>query len=130
MNEVMKNLEVFLQEVINIAIVHINKVVLLALFLVSVSRPTLINVVLFVMFLTLSMVNHQNEYRYLRITLFLNSMVIIVMYTFDVFIQRDFSTIRTWVLYIIGVQYRSENVKSHIIKMRCDSPSPGPKHIP
>jgi len=41
-----------------------------------------------------------------------------LIYTFDVFIQRDFSTIRTWVLHIIGVQYRSENLKSHIVKLK------------
>ena len=43
---------------VDILIVHINKFVLLALFLVSVSRPTLINALLFIMFLILSMVNH------------------------------------------------------------------------
>jgi hypothetical protein len=83
--------------------VHINKFVLLALFLVSVSRPTVINVLLFIMFLILSMVNHHNEYRYLRLTLLINSLAIGVLYLFDVFIQRDFSAIRTWVLYLIGV---------------------------
>lgn len=42
---------------VDVLIVHINKLVLLALFLVSVYRPTLINVILFIMFLILSMVN-------------------------------------------------------------------------
>ena len=42
---------------VDVLIVHINKLVLLTLFLVSVYRPTLINVILFVMFLILSMVN-------------------------------------------------------------------------
>jgi len=88
---------------IDIATVHINKFVLLALFLVSVSRPTLLNALLFIMFLILSMVNHQNEYRYLRLTLLINSLAIGIIFTFDTFIQRDFSSIRTWVLHIIGV---------------------------
>jgi hypothetical protein len=108
----------FIDRVIDISIVHINKVVLLTLFLVSVYRPTLINVILFIMFLVLSMVSHQNEYKYLRLTLLINSFAICIIYTFDVFIQRDFSTIRTWVLHIIGVQYRRENVKHHLIKLK------------
>jgi len=48
----------FVDKIIDVSIVHINKLVLLTLFLVSVSRPTLINVVLFIMFLVLSMVSH------------------------------------------------------------------------
>ena len=64
------------------------------------------------------MVNHHNEYRYLRLTLLINSLAIGVLYLFDVFIQRDFSAIRTWVLYLIGVQYRSENVSHHIVKLK------------
>ena len=99
-------------------IVHINKFVLLALFLVSVSRPTLINALLFIMFLILSMVNHQNEYRHLRLTLVINSLAISIIFTFDTFIQRDYSSIRTWVLHIIGVQYRSENINSHLVKLK------------
>jgi hypothetical protein len=90
-------------KIIDVSIVHINKLVLLTLFLVSVSRPTLINVVLFIMFLVLSMVSHQHEFSYLRFTLFINTCAIILIYTFDVFIQRDYSATRSWVLYIIGV---------------------------
>lgn len=90
-------------KLVDMLIVHINKFVLLALFVVSVYRTTLINVALFIMFLILSMVNHQKEYRYFRFTLLVNSVAICIIYTFDVFIQRDFSTIRIWVLYIIGV---------------------------
>lgn len=108
----------YVDKLIDIAIVHINKFVLLALFLVSVSRPTLLNALLFIMFLILSMVNHQNEYRYLRLTLVLNSMAISILFTFDTFIQRDFSTIRTWVLHMIGVQYRYENVAGHLVKLK------------
>ena len=108
----------FIDRIIDILIVHIIKVVLLALFLVSVYRPTLINVILFIMFLILSMVNIQNEYRYLRLTIWINSIAICVIYTFDVFIQRDFSTIRTWVLHIIGVQYKNENFKANVIKLK------------
>ena len=93
----------FFDKVIDICIVHINKIVLLALFLVSVSRPTIINAVIFIMFLILNMVDHNNEYNYFRFTLLANTIAICVIYLFDVFIQRDFSTIRTWVLYIIGV---------------------------
>lgn len=48
----------FFDKGLDVAIVHINKFVLLTLFLVAVSRPTLINVILFIMFLILSMVNH------------------------------------------------------------------------
>ena len=76
----------FIDRIIDILIVHIIKVVLLALFLVSVYRPTLINVILFIMFLILSMVNIQNEYRYLRLTIWINSIAICIIYTFDVFI--------------------------------------------
>ena len=108
----------FIDKIIDISIVHINKFVLLALFLVSVSRPTVINMLLFIMFLILSMVNHHNEYRYLKLTLVINSLAIGIIYLFDVFIQRDFSAIRTWVLYLIGVQYRSENVSHHIVKIK------------
>lgn len=71
---------------VDVLIVHINKLVLLALFLVSVYRPTLINVILFIMFLILSMVNIQNEYRFLRLTILINTLAICVIYTFDVFI--------------------------------------------
>jgi hypothetical protein len=39
----------------------------------------------------------------LRLTILINTLAICLIYTFDVFIQRDFSTIRTWVLHIIGV---------------------------
>jgi energy-coupling factor transporter transmembrane protein EcfT len=105
-------------KLIDIATVHINKFVLLALFLVSVSRPTVLNALLFIMFLILSMVNHQNEYRYLRLTLFINSLTICIIFTFDTFIQRDFSSIRTWVLHLIGVQYRSENVSHDLVKLK------------
>ena len=118
MNEVFKIMQGYFNQLVNISIVHINKLVLLFLFLVSVSRPTLINVILFIMFLILSMVHHQNEYRYLRLTLFLNSSAIVILYTFDVFIQRDFSTVRTWALIVIGVQYRRENVPSHLVKLK------------
>ena len=118
MFDIFKRLQQFFNGVLNISIVHINKLVLLALFLVSVSRPTLINVVLFIMFLILSMVNHQNEYSYLRMTLFINTLAIMILYTFDVFIQRDFSTIRTWVLFIIGVQYQSENDMNSLVKLK------------
>ena len=48
----------FFDKVLDISIVHINKLVLLALFLVSVSRSTVINAILFIMFLVLSMVSH------------------------------------------------------------------------
>jgi len=108
----------FFDRGLDVAIVHINKFVLLTLFLVAVSRPTLINVILFIMFLILSMVNHQNEYSYLRLTMLINTIAIMTIYLFDVFIQRDFSTIRTWVLHLIGVQYRSENIKFHVIKLK------------
>ena len=47
-----------LDKAADIAIVHVNKFFLLALFFVSVYRPTLLNALLFVMFLVLSMVNH------------------------------------------------------------------------
>jgi hypothetical protein len=77
--------------------------VLLALFLVAVSRPTVLNALIFVMFLILSMVDHNSEYQLFKLTTFVNTFAIGTIYTFDVFIQRDFSTIRTWVLYIIGV---------------------------
>ena len=109
-----KYFEVFM----DIAIVHINKWVLLVLFLVSVSRPTVLNVLLFVMFLILSMVTHQNEHRYLRLTLLINSCVISVIFLFDTFIQRDFSTIRPWVLAIIGVQYRRENIARDLVRLK------------
>lgn len=99
----------FFDKIIDIAIVHINKVVLLALFLVSVSRPTIINAVIFIMFLILSMVSHNSELLFSKLTILVNTLAISTIYLFDVFIQRDFSTIRTWVLYIIGVQYRKEN---------------------
>jgi len=108
----------FFDRGLDVAIVHINKFVLLTLFLVAVSRPTLINVILFIMFLILSMVNHQNEYSYLRLTMLINTIAIMTIFLFDVFIQRDFSTIRAWVLHLIGVQYRSENVKFHVIKLK------------
>ena len=108
----------FFDRVVDISIVHINKLVLLALFLVSVSRPTIINAVLFIMFLVLIMVPLHHEKGYLRLTIFVNSFVICIIYTLDVFIQRDYSAIRTWVLYIIGVQYRTENVQSHVIKLK------------
>ena len=42
---------------VDVLIFHINKLVLLALLMVSVYRPTLINVILFIKFLMLSMVN-------------------------------------------------------------------------
>jgi hypothetical protein len=51
-------------------------------------------------------------------TLFINTMGIILIYSFDVFIQRDYSVIKTWVLYIIGVQYRSENIQRHMVKIK------------
>jgi hypothetical protein len=93
----------FFDQCLDILIVHINKLVLLALFLVAVSRPTVINALIFVMFLILSMVDHNSEYKLFKLTTFVNTFAICVIYIFDVFIQRDFSTIRTWVLYIIGV---------------------------
>jgi len=93
-------------------------VVLLALFLVAVSRPTVINAIIFVMFLVLSMIDHANEYAMFKLTIFVNTFAICTIYTFDVFIQRDFSTIRTWVLYIIGVQYRKENIMSDFLKLK------------
>jgi len=108
----------FFDRVVDISIVHINKLVLLALFLVSVSRPTIINAVLFIMFLILIMVPLHHEKGYLKLTIFVNSLAICIIYTLDVFIQRDYSAIRTWVLYIIGVQYRTENVQSHVIKLK------------
>lgn len=108
----------FFDRVVDISIVHINKLVLLALFLVSVSRPTIINAVLFIMFLVLIMVPLHHEKGYLKLTIFVNSLAICIIYTLDVFIQRDYSAIRTWVLYIIGVQYRTENVQSHVIKLK------------
>ena len=108
----------FFDRVVDISIVHINKLVLLALFLVSVSRPTIINAVLFIMFLVLIMVPLHHEKGYLKLTIFVNSLAICIIYTLDVFIQRDYSAIRTWVLYIIGVQYRTENVQSHVVKLK------------
>ena len=99
-------------------IVHINKLVLLALFLVAVSRPTIINAIIFVMFLILSLVDHNHEFQLFKLTIFVNTFLICTVYTFDVFIQRDFSTIRTWVLYIIGVQYRKENIMSDFLKLK------------
>jgi len=108
----------FFDRLVDILIVHVNKFVLLALFFISVQRPTLLNALLFVMFLVLSMTTHQNEFRYLRLTLVINSLAIGVIFTLDTFIQRDYSTIRTWVLTIIGVQYRKENMVSHIVKLK------------
>jgi hypothetical protein len=108
----------FLEKILDISIVHINKLVLLALFLVSVSRPTVINAIIFIMLLILSMVDHNYELSYFRLTLFINSLAIITIFVFDVFIQRDLSTIRTWVLYIIGVQYRRENNNADFLKIK------------
>jgi len=108
----------FFDKCVDVLIVHINKIVLLALFIVAVSRPTVINALIFVMFLILSMVDHNSEYKLFKLTTFVNSFVICVIYIFDVFIQRDFSTIRTWVLYIIGVQYRKENIMSDFLKLK------------
>ena len=108
----------YMDKLLDVCTVHINKFVLLALFLVSVLRPTALNALLFVMFLVLSMVNHQNEYRYLRLTLLINSLAIATLFTLDTFIQRDYSAIRTWVLHIIGVQYRSENLSHDLVKLK------------
>ena len=108
----------FFDQILDILIVHINKLVLLALFLVAVSRPTVLNALIFVMFLILSMVDHNSEYQLFKLTTFVNTFAIGTIYTFDVFIQRDFSTIRTWVLYIIGVQYRKENIMSDFVKLK------------
>jgi hypothetical protein len=76
----------FFDKLVDISIVHINKLVLLALFLVSVSRPTIINAALFVMFLVLIMVPLHTEKGYLRMTIFVNAFGICLIYTFDVFI--------------------------------------------
>lgn len=48
----------------------------------------------------------------------INSLAIGTIFTFDTFIQRDYSTIRTWVLHFIGVQYRSENNYHHLVKLK------------
>ena len=45
-------------KLVDLSIVHINKFVLLALFIISVQRPTLLNAMLFIMFLVLSMSTH------------------------------------------------------------------------
>ena len=76
----------FFDKLVDISIVHVNKFVLLALFIISVQRPTLLNALLFIMFLVLSMSTHQNEFRYMRLTLLINSLTIAIIFSFDTFI--------------------------------------------
>lgn len=116
---VYKGFSSFFERVIDVLIVHVNKLVVLALFFVSVSRPTIVNFVLFIMFLVMLLIPYQHEKTYLRLTIILNSIAILLIYLVDVLNERDYAAYRVWTLYAIGVQYRSENeLSGHLIKLK------------
>ena len=100
------------EQVVDVLIVHVNKLVLLALFLVSVSRPTVVNFLLFIMFLVLLLIPYQHERTYTRLAIGLNSLIILLIYSIDVVNERDYASYRVWTLYAIGVQYKSENIQA------------------
>lgn len=91
------------ESVLEKLIVHVNKVVLLALFLVAVWRPTIVNFLLFIMFLVMLLISRQHERLYLRLTIALNSVIIVLIYVIDVINERDYASYAVWTLYTIGV---------------------------
>jgi hypothetical protein len=102
-NQIYNGMSYAFESVMDVLIVHVNKLVLLALFLVAVSRPTIVNFLLFIMFLVMLLITPQYERTYLRFTIALVCVIIVLVYTIDVINERDYSSYRVWTLYAIGV---------------------------
>lgn len=69
--------------------IHSNKVALLTLFAVSVNQTSLINTVLFIMFLVLSMANNVSTLTYWKITMAFTSGFMTLQYIFRVVLQPN-----------------------------------------
>ena len=75
----------FIVKFLDLLMIHWMKFSLLALFMASVSLPTLFNLVLFILFLLISTASYSSLRRLWRVTIIFNSVIVLCMYTYDVF---------------------------------------------
>ena len=81
-------IKILFDKILDLSIIHSSKLALLALFCVSVSKATLFNCVLFLLFLALATTSYSGVKRYWKVPLVFNAFIILSMYGYDIFAPR------------------------------------------
>jgi hypothetical protein len=94
---------------IDILVIHWMKLALLAVFSVSVSKATLFNLVLFILFLVISLAKYSLLKTLWQITVIFDSVIIISMYTYDVFFINGIEGVSPMMMELLGVITTEDN---------------------
>ena len=103
------------EKVTEFTLLHWLKLAILFLYVVSVSNPTLINFILFILFLAIS-ISKESTSRFLwSITVVYTTAVLLLLYSYDVFFAQT-SPDNVEILYIVGVTEPLEEGQSYLSK--------------
>ena len=100
--KVYRKMRVLFERSLELAIIHCSTFALFALFVVSATTgATIINAILFTLFLLLATISYQQVQRYWKVTIIVNASIIISMYAIDVLTKFDLVTPE--ILNIVGI---------------------------
>ena len=75
----------FFDKLLDFLIIHSAKFALIAIFIISVSKPNLMNAGLFLIFLFMTIASYRNVQKYWIVNIIYTSLIIISIYVIDVF---------------------------------------------
>lgn len=96
-------IKILFDKILDLSIIHSSKLALLALFCVSVSKATLFNTVLFLLFLALATTSYSGVRRYWKVPIIFNAFIILSMYGYDIFTPKGIEGIDYSTLEVIGL---------------------------
>ena len=102
-------MRVLFEKFVNLLTIHSSKFSLFVIFLVSVWRPNLLNATLFIVFLWLAVTDQRNIRSNWKYPIFVDSIIMILLYTLDVFAPKEIVEVDPKILEFIGVSIDSDN---------------------
>ncbi len=96
-------MRVLFDKFVNLLTIHSSKFSLFVIFLVSVWRPNLLNATLFIVFLWLAVTDQRNIRSNWKYPIFVDSIIMMFLYTLDVFTPKEIFEVDPKILEFIGV---------------------------